>query len=155
MKHEKYMEMALEQADRAAACGEVPVGAILLDDSGNLLAGDHNAPISLKDPTAHAEIRVLRHAAAILGNYRLTGTTLYVTIEPCCMCAGALVHARIARLVFGARDSKAGACGSVYDIVRDARFNHTVEVIPGIMADRCSSIIKEFFSLGRTREQPA
>ncbi len=149
MDHQGYMKLAVAQAKRAAMIGEVPVGAVLVDDSGVVLAEDHNAPISASDPTAHAEIRVLRQAAGTVGNYRLTGTTLYVTVEPCCMCAGAIVHARVRRLVFGAWDAKTGACGSIYDIVRDSRLNHTVEVIPGVLADQCSSIIKDFFKSRR------
>ncbi len=139
------MQEALRQACKAEAAGEVPVGAVIVSDTGKIVAASHNSPVSLNDPTAHAEIRTIRQAARITGNYRLTGTTLYVTIEPCCMCAGAVVHARIERLVFGAWDEKAGACGSVYDIVRDSRLNHTVEVIPGIMALECSNIIRNFF----------
>ena len=143
--HEVYMQEALRQAGMAEAAGEVPVGAVIVSDAGKMVAASYNSPVSLNDPTAHAEIRAIRQAARITGNYRLTGTTLYVTIEPCCMCAGAVVHARIKRLVFGAWDEKTGACGSVYDVVRDSRLNHIVEVIPGIMARECSSIIREFF----------
>ncbi len=145
MDHQQYMGFAIAQAEKAVAVNEVPVGAILVDDSGDIIASAHNAPLSTCDPTAHAEIRVLRQAGQAVGNYRLTGTTLYVTVEPCCMCAGAIIHARVRRLVFGAWDAKAGACGSVYDIVRDSRLNHTVEVIPGVLAHECGAVIKEFF----------
>ena len=145
MDHQQYMGFAIAQAENAVSVNEVPVGAILVDDSGDIIASAHNAPLSTCDPTAHAEIRVLRQAGQAVGNYRLTGTTLYVTVEPCCMCAGAIIHARVRRLVFGAWDAKAGACGSVYDIVRDSRLNHTVEVIPGVLAHECGAVIKEFF----------
>ncbi len=149
--HEKYMTLALKQAKIAWEAGEVPVGAVVVSGYGDVIAQAHNSPVSLADPTAHAEILAIRNAALHAGNYRLTGASLYVTIEPCCMCAGAMVHARISRLIFGAWDEKAGACGSVFDIVRDSRLNHQVEVVPGILADECRGIIREFFRQKREK----
>ena len=150
-EHEKFMTLALKQAKIAWEAGEVPVGAVVVSGNGDVIAQAHNYPVSLADPTAHAEILAIRKAALRAGNYRLTGASLYVTIEPCCMCAGAMVHARISRLIFGAWDEKAGACGSVFDIVRDSRLNHQIEVVPGIMADECSGIIREFFRQKREK----
>ncbi len=150
-EHEKFMTLALKQAKIAWEAGEVPVGAVVVSGKGDAIAQAHNSPVSLADPTAHAEILAIRKAALHTGNYRLTGASLYVTIEPCCMCAGAMVHARISRLIFGAWDEKAGACGSVFDIVRDSRLNHQIEVVPGIMADECSGIIREFFRQKREK----
>ncbi len=147
------MRLALEQARAAASCGEVPVGAIIVSAEGEIIASSHNQPISLHDPTAHAEINAIRKACIKNRNYRLTGATLYVTIEPCCMCAGAMVHARIARLVFGAWDKRSGACGSIHDLVRDERLNHRVEVIPGVLEHDCSKVIQDFFSTRRNGKQ--
>ncbi len=144
-EYERYMRLALNQAELAAAAGEVPVGALIVSESGDVLAQAHNRPVCSHDPTLHAEVAVIREAAMKAGNYRLTGTTLYVTIEPCCMCAGAMLHARISRVVFGAWDEKAGACGSVYDIVRDKRLNHRLEVVSGVLGQECSRILKDFF----------
>jgi len=155
MEYEDYMRLALSEAQRAASMGEVPVGAVMVDEKGEIIARDHNAPVSTCDPAGHAEIMVLRQAGQATGNYRLTGTTLYVTVEPCCMCAGAIVHARVSKLVFGAWDQKSGACGSLYDIVRDSRLNHTVEVIPGVLAQECASIMREFFKKRRQRDGAA
>ncbi|WP_052299092.1 tRNA adenosine(34) deaminase TadA [Thermodesulfatator indicus] len=143
------MKMALEEASLAAEDEEVPVGAVLVSEKGEILAKAHNKPISLCDPTAHAEILVLREASRKIGNYRLLGTTLYVTLEPCPMCAGALVYARVKRLVFGAFDPKAGACGSVYNIVNDARLNHRLEVLGGVLADEALALLKSFFKKKR------
>ncbi len=143
--HEKYMKMALEKAKEAERHGEVPVGAVLVSAQGEILARTFNQPIGLCDPTAHAEILALREGAARIGNYRLTGSRLYVTIEPCVMCAGALVHARLAELVIGAMDPKAGACGSVFDIVNSPCLNHRVEVRTGILGRECKEIIQAFF----------
>jgi tRNA(adenine34) deaminase len=138
------MRFALDEARTAQRLGEVPVGAVLVHD-GAVLARGHNGPISQHDPTAHAEIVVMRAAARSIGNYRLTGTVLYVTIEPCAMCVGALVHARVARLVYGAADARAGAAGSVFDLARDRHLNHMLEVTGGVLEAECRSIIQEFF----------
>lgn len=144
-----YMGEALAQARLALAAGEVPVGAVLVAASGEVLARAHNFPLSLHDPTAHAEILALRHGAEALGNYRLPGTTLYVTIEPCIMCTGALIHARVRRLVFGALDPKGGACLSLYRIPEDARLNHRLEVRGGVREAECRELLQEFFQARR------
>jgi len=138
------MTEALAQARKGALEGEVPVGAVVvLNDE--VIAVAHNRPITLSDPTAHAEILALREAGFTAGSYRLTDAALYVTIEPCVMCIGATVNARIARLIFGARDEKAGAAGSVYDIGRDGRLNHRIEIQSGVMESECAEIMREFF----------
>jgi tRNA(adenine34) deaminase len=142
---EQFMGEALYQARLSLDAGEVPVGAVLVIEEGNMVAHAHNFPISLKDPTAHAEILALRQAAEILGNYRLPGTTLYVTIEPCLMCTGALLYARIRRLVFGAADPKAGACVSLYRIPEDPRLNHRLEVTGGVREAECRALMQKFF----------
>jgi len=142
------MLLALGEARQAAEAGEVPVGAVVVL-AGRVLARGHNRPIALHDPTAHAEILALREAARELGNYRLTGATLYVTIEPCVMCCGAAVHARIARLVYGADDAKAGAVRSVHRLLDDARLNHRVEVTAGVRAAECGARLSEFFRAKR------
>ncbi len=142
------MAAALAEARRAAAAGEVPVGAIVAID-GAIVGAGHNRPIAAKDPTAHAEIVALRAAAAALGAYRLPGADLYVTLEPCPMCVGAIIHARIARVFYGARDEKAGAFGSVFDLGRDGRMNHRVEVLGGLMEAPASALLKEFFQARR------
>jgi tRNA(adenine34) deaminase len=142
------MELALAEARGGAREGEVPVGAVALAD-GQLVAQDHNRREASGDPTAHAELLVLREAARALGEWRLGNVTLVVTLEPCPMCAGALVAARVRRLVYGAADPKAGACGSLYNLCVDPRLNHEVEVVPGLMADRCSLVLEEFFSARR------
>ena len=141
----EYMKQALALARAAGKQGEVPVGAVLVANDGVLLAESGNMSISTNDPTGHAEIRVLRAAGRKLGNYRLPDSTLYVTLEPCSMCAGALVHARIARIIFGAVDSRAGACGSVFDLVRSARLNHQIEVAQGMFAEESEKLLKDFF----------
>ncbi|MBK9245847.1 MAG: tRNA adenosine(34) deaminase TadA [Burkholderiales bacterium] len=140
-----FMAMALDQAHNGWAMGEVPVGALVVRD-GQVLATGFNQPIANHDPTAHAEIQAMRAAAALLGNYRLAGCTLYVTLEPCAMCAGAIQHARIARLVYGTRDPKTGACGSVVDLFAEARLNHHTVVDGGVLADRCGRLLSEFFA---------
>jgi tRNA(adenine34) deaminase len=141
----RYMTRALELAARAAAEGEVPVGAVLV--VGDEIVGEGwNRPIASHDPTAHAEIQALRAGAARLGNYRLPGATLFVTLEPCVMCAGAIVHARVERVVYGAPDPKAGACGSVFDLLpSDHRFNHRTACHGGLLADRCGERLRSFF----------
>lgn len=139
------MRLALEQAARAAPAGDVPVGAVVLSPDGSLLSTGHNERELTGDPTAHAEVVALRRAAAKLGAWRLTGCTLVVTLEPCTMCAGALVQSRVARVVYGALDEKAGAAGSLWDVVRDRRLNHRPEVIHGVLADECSALLKDFF----------
>ena len=148
------MGQAVAEAQRAAAEGEVPVGAVVAGRSAEgagdvILAAAHNCPIALNDPTAHAEMLALRQAAAALGAYRLQGAAMFVTLEPCVMCIGAMVHARIAELYFGARDEKAGALGSVYDIGRDGRLNHRIEVYGGLMEPECSALLGEFFRMRR------
>ncbi|MET9555168.1 tRNA adenosine(34) deaminase TadA [Streptomyces sp. NPDC006645] len=139
------MRLALEQAARAAPAGDVPVGAVVLSPAGQVLATGHNERELTGDPTAHAEVLALRRAAAKLGTWRLTGCTLVVTLEPCTMCAGALVQSRVARVVYGALDEKAGAAGSLWDVVRDRRLNHRPEVIHGVLADECSALLTAFF----------
>lgn len=149
-----WMHTALALAEEAAARGEVPVGAIVVCDN-EIVGRGGNAPIAGNDPTAHAEIAALREAAKALGNYRLPGCSLYVTLEPCAMCAGAIMHARIARLVFGARDPKTGACGSVVDLFAEPRLNHHTEVVPGILADESAALLSAFFKARRgTPSQP-
>lgn len=145
---ERWMRLALEQATIAAANGEVPVGAVLCGDS-KLIVSAGNSPIGLSDPTAHAEILVLRAAARAIGNYRLPGTTLYVTLEPCPMCMGAIIHARVDRLVFGALDPKTGAAVSCYRIGSDDRLNHLLNITSGILAEECSTLLRDFFRLRR------
>jgi len=142
------MREALALARAAGEAGEVPVGAVLVRD-GEIIARAANAPIGLDDPTAHAEILALREGARHVGNYRLPGTTIYVTLEPCAMCAGALVHARVERLVYAAADPKAGACGSVMDIVRDPRLNHSLSVAGGVLADDSAALLQAFFRARR------
>ncbi|HKT32154.1 MAG TPA: tRNA adenosine(34) deaminase TadA [Gammaproteobacteria bacterium] len=139
-----WMRMALELARKAEAEGEVPVGTVVVKD-GVIIGRGWNHPISAKDPTAHAEIIAMRDAAQTLGNYRLLDTTLYVTLEPCAMCAGAMVHARVRRLVFGAADPRAGAAGSVLDIVRSPALNHRLDVAGGVLAGECGELLKRFF----------
>lgn len=139
------MRAALEQAARAAAAGEVPIGAVIVQ-GGHITGQGHNQPIANSDPSAHAEIVALRDAASAAENYRLPDAELYVTLEPCLMCVGAMLHARIRRLVFGAYDPKAGAAGSVLDLAADRRLNHRIEVTGGLLADECSARLKTFFS---------
>lgn len=149
-QHEHWMRHALRLAERAEALGEVPVGAVaVLNDQ--VIGEGWNHPISAHDPTAHAEIMALRQAGQTLGNYRLTGATLYVTLEPCPMCAGAMVHSRIATLVFGATDPRTGSAGSVFNLVQDQNLNHQVDVIQGVMETTCAEQLRNFFR--RRREQ--
>lgn len=141
---ERFMRRAIELAREAEQAGEVPVGAVVVRD-GEILAEGFNRPISTHDPTAHAEMVALRAAAARIDNYRLTGTTLYVTLEPCAMCAGAMVHARVQRLVYAATDPRAGASGSVFNVVQNPALNHRLEVTPGVLADECGQLLRAFF----------
>jgi tRNA(adenine34) deaminase len=143
-----FMQQALAEARRAEAEGEVPVGAVVARE-GEVIAAAHNRPIGLNDPTAHAEILALRAAAAKLGNYRLAGCDLYVTLEPCAMCVGALVHARVRRLVYGAADPKAGAVVSCLRLLESPHWNHQVEVAAGLLADEAAALLKDFFSSRR------
>ncbi|MBO8142377.1 MAG: nucleoside deaminase [Firmicutes bacterium] len=138
------MRAALEEARAAAALGEIPIGAVVVKD-GQVLARGHNLRETERDPTAHAEVVAIRRAASSIGAWRLTGTTLYVTIEPCPMCAGALVLARIERLVYGAADPKAGACGTLYNLVQDPRLNHRLAVSGGVLEDECRDVLRGFF----------
>ncbi|MGW5233412.1 tRNA adenosine(34) deaminase TadA [Streptomyces nodosus] len=139
------MRLALDEAGRAAEGGDVPVGAVVLSADGSVLATGHNEREATGDPSAHAEILALRRAAAALGEWRLPGCTLVVTLEPCTMCAGAVQQSRVERLVYGARDEKAGAVGSLWDLVRDRRLNHRPEVIGGVLADECARLLTDFF----------
>ena len=148
MSELERMAEALELARRAATRGEVPVGAIVVCD-GDVIGRGGNAPIAANDPTAHAEIAALREAGAALGNYRLRGCEIYVTLEPCAMCAGAIMHARLSRLVFGAYDPKTGACGSVVDLFADPRLNHHTRVVGGVAEKACASLLTEFFAARR------
>jgi tRNA(adenine34) deaminase len=142
--HEKYMRIALQEASAALEHGDVPVGAVIVHD-GVVIARAHNQREELKDPTAHAEMIALTQAAAALEAWRLTGCTVYATVEPCVMCAGALVLARVSRLVYGADDSKAGACASLYRIPSDPRLNHSIETVSGVLAEECAELLREFF----------
>lgn len=148
MTDQEYMQLALALAAEAAAVGEVPVGALVVKD-GEIIGRGYNAPISCHDPSAHAEIRAMRDAAQNIGNYRLVGCTLYVTLEPCAMCTGAIQHARIARLVYGASDPKTGACGSVINLMAEDRLNHHTEVESGVMAPECGAVLSAFFAARR------
>ncbi len=144
----QFMTAALAEARRAEAEGEVPVGAIAVA-AGQIVGSGHNRPIGLGDPTAHAEILAIRSAASRLETYRLAEVSIYVTLEPCVMCVGAMITARISRVVYGARDEKAGALGSVYDIGRDGRLNHRFEVVGGVMEPECANLMREFFRARR------
>jgi tRNA(adenine34) deaminase len=145
---EHYMDLALSEAKKAEELGEVPVGAVIV--SGGVVVGrGFNNPISTHDPTAHAEVVAMREAARELANYRLSGVTVYCTVEPCTMCAGAMIHARIARLVFGTPDPKAGSAGSIYNVLGDPRLNHRVEVRSGIRESECTALLRDFFSRRR------
>ncbi|MBE9544277.1 MAG: tRNA adenosine(34) deaminase TadA [Proteobacteria bacterium] len=149
LSHEKYMKLALIEAKKAGQMGEVPIGAILVSENGAILSATHNRTIDLVDPTAHAEILALREAALIANNYRLLNTTLYVTVEPCIMCMGAIVHGRISKVVFGAADPKWGAAGSLYHFAEDERLNHRVAITKGVCEQECRSLMQEFFRAKR------
>jgi tRNA(adenine34) deaminase len=150
---ERWMRAALVEADAAAAVGDVPVGAVVVDAAGNLLAVGRNGREADHDPTGHAEIYALRRAAAALGHWRLEGATLYVTLEPCPMCAGALVNARIARVVYGCADPKAGAVDTLFTIGQDLRLNHRFTVERGVLGDACSGVLRSFFAVLRARRK--
>ncbi len=143
-----FMQQALQAAAQAQALGEVPVGAVVVKE-GEIIAVGYNQPIGLHDPTAHAEIAALRAAAVALGNYRLPGCTLYVTLEPCVMCAGAMMHARLARVVFGACDPKTGACGSVVNLFAEEKLNHHTAMSAGVLAEDCAAMLRNFFATRR------
>jgi tRNA(adenine34) deaminase len=147
--HEPFMDLAIEQAIKANQLGEVPIGAVLVDKQNNILSAAHNQTVGMSDPTAHAEILALRAGGNKLGNYRLLNTTLYVTIEPCLMCMGAIVHARVYQVVFGARDPKWGAVGSLYNFAEDDRLNHRVDVVSGICETACVQLMQRFFQQKR------
>jgi len=146
------MDLAIAEARRGEAAGEVPTGALIVAPDGQILSRAFSRPISTNDPTSHAEIIALREAASSVGNYRLIGCTIYCTLEPCVMCAGAMVHARIARLVYGAADPKAGAAGSIYNVVTDPRLNHHVEVVCAVREEECRLLLKGFFEKRRKPE---
>lgn len=151
----RFMEIALEEAACAGAEGEVPVGAVLVDAAGRELARARNGRETLSDPTAHAEILAIRGAGAKIGSWRLEGVTAYVTLEPCAMCAGALVLGRVARVVYGCRDPKGGAIDTMFGIGRDERLNHRFEVIDGVLAERCAAHLQAFFARLRVRREAA
>jgi tRNA(adenine34) deaminase len=148
-RYEEAMRAALVQARLAGASGDVPVGAVVLDAEGAVVGDGRNAREALADPTAHAEILALQAAARVVGSWRLEGCTIVVTLEPCAMCAGAAVLARVACVVYGATDPKAGAVGSLWDLVRDRRLNHRPEVVSGVLADECGAVLREFFGTHR------
>ncbi len=139
------MRLALDQARNAWALGEVPVGAVVVKD-GEVIATGFNQPIGTHDPTAHAEVMALRAAATLLGNYRLPGCVLYVTLEPCAMCSGAMMHARLAQVVYGATDPKTGVCGSVLNLFEQEKLNHHTELVGGVLEEECSTLLKAFFA---------
>lgn len=147
--HDRWMGVALTQARRALATEDVPIGAVVLGPDGDVLGLGRNEREAHGDPTAHAEIVAIREAAAKLGSWRLAGCTLVVTLEPCTMCAGAVILARVPRVVFGAWDEKAGAAGSVFDVLRERRLNHWVEVFPGVREDECAALLRDFFASHR------
>lgn len=147
---EYWMQRALEQAQKAAAVDEVPVGAVIVKDN-QLIAEGWNHPIQLHDPSAHAEMVALRQAGNVLNNYRLLDTTLYVTLEPCVMCVGAMIHARIKRVVYGARDPKTGAAGSVFDLLLSEKHNHKIDVTGGVLEAECREVLQRFFKIKRQK----
>jgi len=149
MNHKEYMRLTIKEAEKAGQIDEVPVGAVLVAKNGEILSTAHNRVISHNDPTAHAEMLALRDASEKINNYRLIDTILYVTLEPCIMCIGALIHARILTLVFGAKDPKWGAAGSLYNLVKDKRLNHKIELISGVYESECASLLQDFFKQKR------
>ncbi|TCS39507.1 tRNA(adenine34) deaminase [Paucimonas lemoignei] len=152
MRDQIYMRQALDQAHNAWTLGEVPVGAVVVYED-KVIATAFNQPIGTHDPTAHAEIMALRAAASILGNYRLPGCELFVTLEPCAMCAGAMMHARLSRVVFGATDPKTGTCGSVVNLFEQEKLNHHTELVGGVLALECGQLLKDFFAERRAAQQ--
>ncbi|SMN15274.1 tRNA-specific adenosine-34 deaminase [uncultured Candidatus Thioglobus sp.] len=150
LQDKQWMTLAIEQAKLAQAIDEVPVGAVLVQDD-KLIASAHNQPITNHDPTAHAEIQLLRSAGQVLNNYRFPNTTLYVTLEPCTMCLGAMIHARISRVVFGAYDQKTGVCGSCQDLTTSECFNHSIETKGGVLNDECKNLLQQFFKNKRKK----
>lgn len=152
MSDNDFMQMALDLASQAQAVGEVPVGALVVRE-GEIIGRGYNAPISRHDPSAHAEMQALRDAAQRMGNYSLPGCELFVTLEPCLMCAGAIMHARIARVVYGASDYKTGACGSVLDAFAELRLNHHAEVTGGVLAEECGLMLSNFFAMRRAQQK--
>ena len=153
-KDKEFMDLAIEEAENALAAGEVPVGAVLVMD-GKVVAGASNSPIAMNDPSAHAEILAIRKAGQVMGNYRLNEATLYVTIEPCVMCAGAILQARLARLVYGADDPKSGAISSLYQVLGDKRLNHEVAVTAGVLKEACRELLSSFFRQKRLKSRDA
>jgi tRNA(adenine34) deaminase len=151
--HERWMEFAFKEAEQAYKRKEVPIGAVIIFDN-RIIGRGYNQTETLRDPTAHAEIIAITAAASQLDNHRLENCTLYVTLEPCSMCAGAIVQARIPTLVFAAPDPKAGACGTLFNIVQDKRLNHRVELVKGVLEAKCSALLKEFFAKVRTNDMP-
>jgi tRNA(adenine34) deaminase len=149
LQDEAFMRLAIAEAHAAEAAGEVPVGAIIVSSTGEVIARGNNQVLRNSDPTAHAEIVALRSAALVLNNYRLLDCTLYCTLEPCAMCAGAILHARIARLVYAAADPKAGACGSVLSVINHPALNHRIELATGVLAEECSMLLTSFFRARR------
>ena len=145
------MREALNEAFKGFAEGEVPVGAVVAAPEGEIVASAHNQPVALNDPTAHAEILALRRAGTVCGNYRIEGSTLVVTVEPCVMCMGAAFHARISRIIFGAFDPKWGAAGSLYNLAADDRLNHRIEIVPGVLATECLKVMQDFFRSRRSK----
>lgn len=152
LQDQHWMKLAIQQAKLAEKIGEIPVGAVLVQDN-KLIANAHNQPISNNDPTAHAEIQLLRKAGEKLNNYRLPNTTLYVTLEPCAMCLGAMIHARVSRIVFGTFDEKTGVCGSCQDLSTSECFNHSIEVEGGILANECKDLLQQFFKSRRNKSE--
>jgi tRNA(adenine34) deaminase len=152
MSDEQFMRTALDLAKQAQATGEVPVGAVVVKD-GEIIGRGFNAPISQRDPSAHAEMQALREAARNLGNYRLVGCELFVTLEPCLMCAGAIMHARIARVVYGASDFKTGVCGSLLNLFAEERLNHHTQVAGGVLAEECGLMLSSFFAMRRAQKK--
>ena len=147
--HSYYMDIALEEAKKAGQIGEVPIGAIIITENGDIVAAAYNRTIEQVDPTAHAEILALRQAALSANNYRLLNTSLYVTIEPCLMCMGAIVHARVRQVIYGAKDPKWGAAGSLYNFSEDVRLNHRVRIIQGVREEKCRELMQAFFRTKR------
>lgn len=152
MNDEDYMRAALEQAHRAAQAGEVPVGAVVVKD-GEIVGRGFNAPITRHDPSAHAEMVAMRDAAQRIGNYRLVGCELFVTLEPCVMCVGAMFHARVARVVYGAKEPKTGAAGSVFNLFTEPRLNHHARIEGGVLAEECGRVMSDFFAARRAQQQ--